>query len=177
MDFYRVGDKLVSRDKVMGALEKILELRTKGLSQHETAQRVGVDRSFISRLEALGEVRKGGSLAILGFPLENKDELLALSHQLGADYVFLMTDAERHAYIQGFNGVDLLNELMGLMTRLKEYDIVVMIGSDMRIRLAEAILGEKVMGIPLGESPITDDVYLDPEELRRLISTVKGGPE
>ncbi len=175
MDFYRVGDKLVSTDKVMGALERILEFRAKGLSQQETAQRIGVDRSFISRLEALGEVRKGGSLAILGFPLKNKDELLDLSHELGADYVFLMTDAERIAYIQGFNGVDLLNELMGLMTRLKEYDTVVMIGSDMRIRLAEAILGDKVMGITLGESPIKCDVFLDPAELRRLISTVKGG--
>ena len=49
-----------------------------------------------------------------------------------------------------------------------------MIGSDMRIKLAEAILGDKVIGFEIGESPITQDVYIQPKQLEDLITTIKG---
>ncbi len=44
----------------------------------------------------------------------------------------------------------------------------------MRIRLAEAIVGEKVVGVLIGESPIEEDYYLNPQKLRDLIISVKG---
>ena len=63
MEFYRIGDKLISQEKAVRVLERIFTLRASGLSQQEVANRVGCDRTFVSRLETMAEVRKGGSLA------------------------------------------------------------------------------------------------------------------
>ena len=75
MDLVRIGSKLISRSRIIRRLDEILQMRVSGKSQQETAEALGVDRSFISRLEALGEVRKGGRVALIGFPIENKAEL------------------------------------------------------------------------------------------------------
>ena len=75
MDFVRIGDKMVSREKIHEAIDAILARRSKGQSQSEVAADLGVDRTFISRLETLGELRKGGSIALIGFPIANCDEI------------------------------------------------------------------------------------------------------
>ncbi len=67
-----------------------------------------------------------------------------------------------------------MNWLMGLMLEMSEYDHVIMIGSDMRIRLAEGIVGDKALGVVIGASPIEEDVYYSPEKLRELITSIKG---
>ncbi len=141
--FFRVGDKLLNRDRLDRIIDRIFALRASGLAQQEVAQRVGCDRSFVSRLESLAEVRKGGSLAVIGFPpLANKDEISDVCRELGVEYTLLMTDSERWGgVIQSFDGQSLLNWLMKIIAEMNEYDYVIMIGSDMRIRLAEAILG------------------------------------
>ncbi|NLJ74744.1 MAG: helix-turn-helix domain-containing protein [Firmicutes bacterium] len=174
MDFYRIGDKLLSKEKLLRTIDQIFSLRLSGLSQQDVAQRVGCDRTFISRLETLAEVRKGGSIAVIGFPLANVDELKDVCRSLGVDYTFLMTDAERWTFVQSLSGQDLLNWLMELMSKLRDYETVVMIGSDMRIRLAEAILGDNVIGWQIGESPITEDVHISSDELMEIIGMTKG---
>jgi len=173
-EFFRVGDKLLNRDKLDRIVDRIFELRMSGLSQQDTAQRVGCDRTFISRLESLAEVRKGGSVAVIGFPVTNKAELLEVCGSLGVEYTLLMTDSERWDVIQSFDGQSLLNWVMGIIAEMSEYDHVVMIGSDMRIRLAEAILGERLFGVMIGRSPITEDFYMSPEKLKELIISIKG---
>lgn len=172
--FFRIGDKLLNRAKLDRTIDRIFELRMSGLSQQEVAQRIGCDRTFISRLETLAEIRKGGSLAVIGFPLANTEELKELCRELGVEYVLLLTDAERWKLIESFDGKSLLNWLMDLMVEMSAFDHVIMIGSDMRIRLAEAILGEKVLGMCLGSSPIQEDHYLSSEQLRKLITSIKG---
>jgi len=172
--FFRVGEKLLNRAKLDRTIDRIFELRTSGLSQQEVAQRVGCDRTFISRLESLAEIRKGGSLAVIGFPLGNTAELKTLCGELGVEYTLLLTDRERWELIESFDGKSLLNWLMDLMVEMSAFDHVIMIGSDMRIRLAEAILGEKVVGECLGTSPIQADHYFSPERLRKLITSIKG---
>lgn len=173
-DFFRIGDKLLNRTKLDGIVDRIFDLRISGLSQQEVAQRVGCDRTFISRLESLAEIRKGGSLAVIGFPLGNTEELEHLCQGLGVEYTLLLTDAERWKLIESFDGKNLLNWLMELMVEMSEFDHVIMIGSDMRIRLAEAILGEKVVGVSLGPSPIKGDIQFDPERLKKLVKSIKG---
>ena len=172
--FFRVGDKLLNRVKLERTIDRIFQLRVSGLSQQEVANRIGCDRSFVSRLETLAEVRKGGSVAIIGFPLANTAELTSVCRELGVEYSLMMTDAERWEMIESRDGKTLLNWLMQLMLEMNEYDHLIMIGSDMRIRLAEAIVGEKVVGVLIGESPIEEDYYLSPQRLRDLIITVKG---
>ncbi|NLJ81297.1 MAG: helix-turn-helix domain-containing protein [Firmicutes bacterium] len=172
--FFRIGDKLLNRSKLDQIIDKIFNLRVSGLPQQEVAQRVGCDRSFISRLESLAEVRKGGRVAIIGFPLANTGELEKLSQSLGVEYTLLLTDEERWSLIHSFDGQSLLNWLMEIMVDMSAYDHVIMIGSDMRIRLAEAILGAKVTGVKIGKSPIKNDYYLDPKQLENLVITIKG---
>ncbi len=174
MEFYRVGDKLISHDKLMRAVDRILTLRASGLSQQETAHRLGCDRTLISRLEALAEVRKGGAVAVIGFPLGNKGELQKVCDEYGVEYALLMNEAERYQYVESRSGLELLNEIMGIISRLRDFDTVIMIGSDMRIRLASAIFGDKVIGIQIGQSPIEQDVVLDVSVLADTIGTIRG---
>ena len=89
-DFHRIGDKLISMEKLNRLMAQIISLRSQGISQQEVAERCGVDRSFISRLESLGAVRRGASIAVVGFPLKNK-EISSLLDELGVDFRLLMT--------------------------------------------------------------------------------------
>ncbi|HHW15498.1 MAG TPA: transcriptional regulator [Firmicutes bacterium] len=173
MEFVRIGEKLISRGRILRALDRLLELRVQGLSQAEAGQVVGVDRTFVSRLETLGEVGKGPRVALIGFPVGNKQEIEEVARREGVEYVLLWTDAERWAYFGERSGIEIANEIMGLISRLKEYDAVIFAGSDMRIGLAEAILGPKVVGVELGTSPIEGDRPLDPAFLRDLIRRLK----
>jgi len=64
-----LGDKVVDRDRLYHVVDRVLELRAAGVSQLEVAQRLGTERSFVSRLEALGEIHRGARLALVGVPV------------------------------------------------------------------------------------------------------------
>ncbi|MEW6045779.1 MAG: helix-turn-helix transcriptional regulator [Bacillota bacterium] len=173
-DLWRIGDKLVSRERLFRAIDRLMEMRARGLSQQEVARSAGVDRSFVSRLESLGEVRRGSRVAVVGFPVANKAELEAAARQAGAELVFLMTNEERWRHARERPGDQLFNELMEYLSILSRFDRVIFLGSDMRIRLVEAILGsDRVIGVSLGPSPITKDAEVDPHRIAALISGVK----
>lgn len=176
MELLRIGEKVIDRTRVYRVVDKILELRASGLSQQEVANKLEIDRTFVSRLESIGEVRKGRKIGLVGFPVRNRGELEAVAREEGLDLVWLMTEAERQAYIRSKNGADLLNEIMALITRARECDSVIFLGSDMRIGLVEAILGQNnVIGIEIGPSPITEDKYVNPEQVRSLIRSLREG--
>jgi len=174
MDFIRIGEKLVSRERIIHMIDKILEKRMAGASQQEAANDLGVDRSFVSRLETLGEIRKGGKICLIGFPVSNKSELEAVANEYGVDYCLLMTDKERWQLANESTGTDLINELMRLMALIRSYETVVFIGSNMRINLAEALTDRQLISINIGESPIQGDRYVDPEMLRRILQGLRG---
>ncbi|MBS3873244.1 MAG: transcriptional regulator [Firmicutes bacterium] len=173
MGYIRIGDKLVSREKIMRMVDKVLERRASGLSQQEVAGDLGLDRSFISRLETLGELRKGGKISLIGFPVGNKDELTLVAEEYGVDHVYLLTEAERWALIRERSGAELLNEIMGLLGALRAFDTVILIGSDMRIKLAEALVDKQIIPIYIGASPIREDKYVDPSELRAVLAGLR----
>ena len=129
MGYIRIGEKLVSREKIMRMVDKVLERRASGLSQQEVATDLGLDRSFISRLETLGELRKGGKISLIGFPVGNKKELADIAEEFGVDHVYLLTEAERWALIRERSGAELLNEIMSLLGALRAFDTVILIGS------------------------------------------------
>lgn len=173
MDLVRIGDKLISRSKMLRAIDQILELRVQGLSQQEAANRLGIDRSFISRLEGLGEVRRGSRIAVVGFPVANKEEVLQVLEEEGVEYSLILTDAERWQFAQGKSGQQLVNELMEIIASLRTFDAVIMIGSNYRIQLSNALLGREVIGMEIGTSPITEDKVVDVAELRTLVRSIK----
>jgi predicted XRE-type DNA-binding protein len=169
VDFFRIGEKLISRQKIETMLEKILRLRSEGLSQQEVAQRLNVDRTFISRLEGIGEVRKGSRVAVVGFPIRNTEEITAVLKEAGVDYQLIWTEAQRQQFIRDKDGPQLLADFLQKVTEVRAYDVVVILGSQYRIRVTEAMLDREVVGMVIGESPITEDVYVDPGELRQLL--------
>lgn len=172
MDFFRIGDKLISKQKIETMLEKILRLRMEGFSQQEVAQRLNVDRTFISRLEGIGEVRKGSRLAVVGFPIKNTEEIIAVLKEAGVDYHLIWTEEQRQQFIRNKDGPQLLSDFMQKVTEVREYDVVVMLGSQYRIRVSEAMLDREVVGLVIGESPITEDVYVEPQALRQLLQNL-----
>ncbi len=175
MNFIRVGDKVLNPERIHRAVDLILKLRQEGLSQQEVAERLGVDRTLVSRLEGLGEVRKGRRLALVGFPVANGPELATVAREEGVDFILLMSEEERWRYVKEKSGAELINEFMALAFQLESYDTVIFIGSDMRVRMVEAILGPRVVGWEIGFSPLKEDRWVNPEQLRRLIRQLKEG--
>ncbi|MDA8229098.1 MAG: helix-turn-helix transcriptional regulator [Desulfitobacterium hafniense] len=173
MNVIRIGDKVINPDRIHRTVDQILELRQAGLSQQEVADRLNVDRTLVSRLESLGEIRKGSQLALVGFPVGNADELKRIAQEGGIDFIFLMNEEERLRFVEEKNGAELVNNFMSLISQLKKYDVVIFIGSDMRIRMAEAILGPRVISWEIGISPLTEDRWVNPEQLGQLIHQLK----
>lgn len=174
MDLIRVGDKVINPERVHRSIDQIFQLRKEGHSQQEVADRLGVDRTLISRLESLGEIRKGARIALVGFPVENGEELNEVARAEGVDFVLLMNDKERWQFIENKSGADLFNMFMATVAQIESYDAVIFIGSDMRIKMIEAILGPRVVSWEIGISPIKEDRWVNPEQLRQLIHQLKG---
>jgi len=170
----RVGDKLIDRNRIDRAIDRILDERRKGRSQQEVAEKFKIDRSFISRLENLGEVRKGGTIAVIGFPIGNKEELHQVCQEEGVDFTLLLTEKERWAYVEERSGIELVNEIMQLIRRVRTYDTVIVLGSDKRVEMIQALLDTDVVSEPIGHSPLRQDVYYEPEKLRALIRALQG---
>lgn len=173
MDFYRIQDKIISWQKIEDTLRKALMLRVKGFSQQEVADRLKIDRTFISRLEGIGELRKGQTIACLGFPILNKEEIQDILVKEGVEHILLMTEEERLDFVDKRTGKELLNELMDLIAEFKSYEVVILIGSDERIKLVENILDGQVISIEIGSSPITEDKWVNPEEIKRILRFIK----
>lgn len=171
----RIGDRVIDRDKIDRTLERLFELRQNGASQAEAAAAVGIDRPFVSRIESLGEVRKGRRVALVGFPVGNKDEIEVIARTAGVDFVWLMNDTERWAYVRERSGIELLNDVVVAISGFQQYDRIVFLGSDMRVRLMEAILGNKVTSVVIGHSPIREDVHVEPEQITAIIGAVREG--
>ncbi|MDR3589740.1 MAG: helix-turn-helix domain-containing protein [Negativicutes bacterium] len=165
----RIGDKIVNRQKIYNAVDEILEMRSRGFSQQEIAKKIGLDRTAISRLETLGEVRKGGRVALIGFPIQNCAELSQMARQEGVDYCLLLSEKERWEFVESKSGVELFNKIMEIISILRTFDIVIIIGSNMRIKLIATLLDKDVIGVQIGESPIAEDKYVDIEEIRQII--------
>jgi predicted XRE-type DNA-binding protein len=170
----RIGEKIINRQKIHQIINEMLDMRSRGLSQQEVANRVGIDRTVISKLETVGEVRKGGRLALVGFPIKNCEELRIMAKQEGIDYSLLMSEQERWGFVQSKTGVDFFNTIMEIVATLRNYDVVIILASNMRIKLMETILDKEVIGVQIGESPIAEDKYVDPESIRIIVRQLHG---
>ena len=175
MRLFRIGDKVVSLGKLTDAVTAILEDREAGSTQEEVAHAHGVQRSFVSFLETLGEIRRGGRVALVGFPIENTDEVRAVAERHALDFVLVMSQRERES-IENGPAADMFNQLLETIATLKDYDVLVLLASDWRVRTIERILGKEVVSIPIGQSPLRDDVHVDVEELDAVLASVAGAP-
>ena len=173
MQFIRVGEKIICKEKLDREINKILELRAKGITQEGVARKLGVERTFVSRLESLGEIRKGKKIALVGFPIKNKEELTRLAEKLGIEYVFLLTQEERFEFIKKKGKSELFNEIIEIIVNLSDFDLIIFMGSDMRVPLVEKIFSIQVIGIVIGHSPIKESKYVHPEKIIEIVKQVK----
>ncbi|OPY57598.1 MAG: hypothetical protein A4E55_01525 [Pelotomaculum sp. PtaU1.Bin035] len=173
MELIRLGGKIISRRKIDQVINNILNLRAGGLSQTEVASRLEVDRTLVCRLENLGEIRKGRRLAVFGFPILNKKEIKDVLEREGVDFIFLMSEEERWEFVKQKSGVDLLDSLMDLIAMAHSFDQVLVIGSNQRIKIFEAVLDKEVVGFEIGESPIQEDKYVDPGKILELVRVIR----
>jgi transcriptional regulator with XRE-family HTH domain len=171
LKLYRIGDKIVSREKLADAIDEILADREAGATQEEVARSHGVQRSFVSFLESLGEVRRGARVALVGFPVANAEQVTQLAEKLGVDFTLVFSQAERES-IESGSATDVFNRLLETLATLRDYDVIVLMASDWRIELIERILGREVIAIELGHTPIREDVEVDLAELEKLLTDV-----
>lgn len=171
MKLYRIGDKLVSEDKLHDAIADILEEREAGATQEDVARSHDVQRSFVSFLETLGEVRRGERVALVGFPIANAGEVRALAEGHAIDFVLVLSQEEREA-IESGDASKVFNQLLETIALLRDFDTLVLLASDWRIKTMEKILGTEVVGIPLGASPLRTAVHVDIEALDRVLAGV-----
>lgn len=167
MELFRIGDKVISKDKLMLALEDILLSRVKGATQEEAAARAGVPRSFVSNIETLGALRHGQKIAFIAFPLSNAREAMMLADSYGIDLSLALSQDDRERVGEG-TAADMFNRMIDTLAALKSFDTVVVAASDYRIDSFKRIIDGDVVGIKLGESPITADQELDLEVLKRV---------
>ena len=174
-ELFRVGEKMISLRRIHETVRAILELRSKGLSQQEVANSLHLDRTFISRLESMGELRKGKKVALIGFPLKNKEELIRIAQGRGVDYVWIMDEEERWELVGKQTAMDFFNYVIDVLATLKTYDSIILVGSKKWHRIAEALLDAQVIFLELGSSPITEDCYLDPGYLEKTLDQIIQG--
>ncbi len=171
MQFYRIGDKVINSKYLNKTINKVLKMRQSGYSQTKVAEELGLERSFISRLESIGEIRRGNKIALVGFPIKNKDEIIQIAQDYGLEYTLVMTEEERWNFIQEKSGLNIFEDVIEILVELKEYDLTIFLGSDMRLDLVDKLLDGKIIGLKIGESPIKEDKYVDPEELKEILDT------
>lgn len=171
MRFYRIGDKVVGRDKIIEQVEAILTDREGGATQHEAAVSHGVDRSFVSWLENLGEVRRGKRVALIAFPVANVDAVRAVCDAHGIELALVVSQAEREGFEAG-RADQMFNFVLDTLADLKDFDVVIILASTKRTGAIEKILGREVISLSLGMSPLRHDVEVDLDQLNDLLDAV-----
>ncbi|HED23684.1 MAG TPA: transcriptional regulator [Firmicutes bacterium] len=169
---YRIGEKMISLDRAVHQIEKALELREEGFSQQETAGKLQLDRSFISRLESIGEIRKGSRVAVVGFPIANRDELAAVCRRYGLDFFLLLNNRERWDLVRDSQALDFFNKILELVTKLRQFDTLILVTSEKWFHLAEALLDIQIVYLTLGPTPIETDRIVEAERLKNALDSV-----
>jgi hypothetical protein len=171
MRFYRIGDKIVAREKLVDQIDAIMVDRESGATQHDAASAHGVDRSFVSWLETVGEVRRGRRVALIAFPVGNAGEVRAACEERAVEFVLVMSQSERESLEAG-PADRMFNFVLETLATLKDFEVVIVMASDWRIGTVEKILGREVIARDLGHSPLRHDVTIDLTELADLLDAV-----
>lgn len=153
-------------------MDEVLRLRAEGLPQTTVAERLGLDRSFVSRLETIGELRKGARGALLAFPVANAEDVRALAARHGLEFVLVWNNAERERFLAERSGRELVHELLALVARLRTFDRVVLVASEQWLDLGRVLIGPGLVPVSLGPSPVGQDREVDLAELDIVLTSV-----
>lgn len=174
MDLIRIGDKVISKKKIDKTIEEIISLRSLGMSQLEVGEKMDIERTFISRLEGLGEIRKGQSIAAVGFPIKNKSEVEKVLKEYGVEYYLLMSEEERNVFVNDKAGQQLINHMMELINKFRKFDTVIVMASDYRTKIMKDMLDNQIIEMDIGKSPLKEDVDVNISLLMDILKILKG---
>jgi hypothetical protein len=62
---------------------------------------------------------------------------------------------------------------MDLAGKVRQYDVVICLGSDERLKLLQGILDGEIISIEIGISPITEDKWVDPKVIKKVLRSIK----
>jgi hypothetical protein len=110
---------------------------------------------------------------LIGFPIKNKEELTHLAKELGIEYILLLTQEERFEFIKKKEKSELFDEIIEIIVNLADFDLIIFMGSDMRVPVVEKIFSVQVIGIVIGHSPIKESKYVNPERIIEIVKQVK----
>lgn len=175
MKLYRIGGKVVSEDRLFESISAILGDREAGATQEEAARAHGVQRSFVSFLETLGEIRRGNKIALVAFPVSNVEEVKSVADRHSVDLTLVLSQSQREGVESG-DARDIFNTLIDTVAELSTFDTIVVFASDKRIETFLRIFDNDVIGIPLGTSPLREDITLDLEQLEQVLSGIESAP-
>ncbi len=134
----KIGDKVISLERANVLVSKIFDLRSNGSTQEEVAKLLGVERSFISHLEGLGEIRKSKEIALIGSGVAHPKKVETQARELGVDHVYLNN-----------NGMARIEDALQILAMLKDIDFIVFLGPVAEHRLLQVVLDKKIIGLPL----------------------------
>lgn len=162
----KIGDKIISIERARGLIEKIFELRSGGSTQEEVAGMLGLERSFISRLEGIGEIRRTKEIGLIGSGVRQAGKVEAQAKALGIEFIYLTDHAKTS-----------LPEVLSVLNQAKELDYVVFLGSEEQRALIEKILDKKVVGIPLEKELALEEILkeLSDKRTRRSFRSTRRG--
>lgn len=164
----RIGDKIISMDRAKELIEKIFDLRSNGHTQEEVAAQLGLERSFISRLEGIGEIRRARQIALIGSEVKDAKALEATAQTLGIDYVFLMN----HKRLK-------MRDLLHMIGTVKDLDYIVFVGPADELTLIEKVLDTKIIGVPLEKEHRLEGILkeLSEKRTRRSFRSIRRGEQ
>jgi hypothetical protein len=62
---------------------------------------------------------------------------------------------------------------MEIIANLADFDLIIFMGSDMRVPIVEKIFSVQVIGIVIGHSPISESKYVNPKEIIEIVKQAK----
>lgn len=160
----KIGDKVISLEQARALVERIFHLRSTGSTQREVASMLGVERSFISHLEGLGEVRRR-QIALIASAAPDPEKIDRVARELDIDLVHIT---------EGPTG---LRDVLDLLAAAKELDFVVFLGPAEEAALIEQVIDTRTVSIPLQEAGRLKEILgeLAEKRTRRAFRSVKRG--
>ncbi len=162
----KIGDKIISMERASSLIDKIFDLRSNGSTQEEVAKMLGVERSFISHLEGIGEIRRSKEIALIGSTLTDVSRVEDTAARLGIEHVFLNRD-----------GTARIEDALQVLALLKNIDFIIFLGPTKEHKLLEAVLDKKIIGIPSDKEKELETVLAEfaDKRTRRAFRTARRG--
>ncbi len=163
---FAIGDKVISLERANALVDRIFDLRSTGSTQAEVAKMLGIERSFISHLEGIGEVRKSKEIAFIGSGVVDSERVDGVARDLGFEHVFINAD-----------GMTRIEDALGVLTILKDIDFIIFLGPATEHRLLETVLDKKIIGIAPAKEEVLEEVLAEfaGKRTRRAYRSVRRG--